>query len=695
MMIALGVTCSLTDNVNNCDRSNDSDNTQNQKVSIFTHSHLPPRLLNQCLHDIFSYLLNERSIVIILEYAHFADYHTLTVLLDLVDTPSLALVVLTIDPLEDLAVGLNKSFPSMLSKDAFSYTPASVEFKRFIAISKKLLKFKSTVLVKLIDYSILEVDQLLCTILDVSQCPDGTANMVHQLSGGNPFWCREMALFMKTTGSAEFMLAMKPVESTLPLNASSESRQLRKAGKVFKCFNRRPFPLSEFPSSPGEIDISRSCSIDTPSRVTRQKPMISEVIKGNNSSQIPTCNSVHPIANPAVLQGESSMDVRSESEDPQFCLLHRANQSTTSKLELFIVCRYEKLSSEDQNVLRTASIIGNDFNKDVLYGILSPLMRTHMNSSLSSLKRNQWVTDSKTYSNIELPTNVEYSFVHPLLYQTLYDLTPASDRARLHYAVASYIEDACEGQPSHFAQLGHQYSLASDCKPKALEYLVRAAVYCFSKGPLFYNEGLSRLKHATQFGSNSVDYEAIMGIVMDKKDMLTESRQQLSKDEKMVILLRSQEERSTFTSILSKLRAFFSRIPRLAEREQDRTFNGEHLTLRGTDVFIRLLTNTEEILQGLADSAMKGGRVGEPFMWQLPYLAMRDEQEKKENLRRNTNIMRRRSSNRKASDHTVERRRIHRIVRNFSISAASNEITSTHPIKDRPSIPSSPRQHSK
>ena len=690
-MIALGVTCSLTDTVNHGDSLTNNDNKHNQKVSVFKHNHLPPRLLNQCLHDIFSYLLNERSIVIVLEYAHFADYHTWTVLVDLVDTPSLALVVLTIDPLEDLAHGLNKSFPSMISKDAFSYTPASVEFKRVIVISKKLLNFKSTVLVKLIDYSIPEVDQLLCTVLDVPQCPDGAANMVHQLSGGNPFWCREMALFMKTTGVAEFMLAMKPVESSLPLNASSsESRQLRRVGRVFKYFNRRPFPLSKFPSSPDGIDISRSCSIDYPSRVTRQKPILSEAIRGNNNSQIPMCNSIHPIATHAVLQGESSMDGRSESEDPQFCLLHRANQSTTSQLELFIVCRYEKLSSEDQNVLRTASIIGNDFSKDVLYGILSPMMRTHMDSSLSSLKRNQWVTDSKTNFNIESPTNMEYSFAHPLLYQTLYDLTPASDRARLHYAVASYIEDACEGGPSYFAQLGHQYSLASDCRPKALEYSVRAAVYCFSKGPLFYNEGLNRLKHATQFGNNSVDYEVIIGIIMDMRDMLAESRQQLSKDERKVVLLRSKEERRTMTTIFSKLWAFFTRIPRLAERGEDRTFNAGHLTLWGTNIFIGLLASAGEILQGLVDSAVKGGRVGEPLNWQLPFLAMRDEQLKKEDIRRNMSILRRRSSN-----HNGERRRLHLIVRNFSLSAASNEIIGTHPSKERPCLPSSPRQLSK
>ena len=65
-------------------------------------------------------------------------------------------------------------------------------------------------------------------------------------------------------------------------------------------------------------------------------------------------------------------------------------------------------------------------------------MRTHVFSSLQSLIKNQWIVETKSQL-------AEYRFVHPLLYQTLYDLTPASDKGRLHYSIASYIEDAYEG----------------------------------------------------------------------------------------------------------------------------------------------------------------------------------------------------------------------------------------------------------
>lgn len=678
MMIALGVTCPLNENINS------SGSRRNTAISIFRHNHLPPRLLNQCLRDIFSYLLNWTSVVILLEYAHFADYLTWTVLVELVGIPSLALVVLTMEPLEDLTVGPNYSLPSMLSKKAFSYTTASVEFKRLIVVHKKLLNFKSTILVKLIDYSIPDVEQLLCSVLSVSRCPEGTANMVHQLSGGNPFWCREMALFIQITGAEEFMRAMNPAKAFFSLSGSSECKQMRKTNKMYKYFAQKSLAFSPSLSFSDGVDVNRSQSIDFVTVVSKQKPLTSEEGERKCYKKMRMPNSIHPVATHALLQ-EHGLNVRSDSDDHHFNPLYRANKSTTSKLELFIVCRFEKLSSEDQNVLRTASIIGNNFSRDVLYGILSPTLRTQMDTSLSSLKKNQWVTDSKTNSNPEHSINTEYSFVHPLLYQTLYDLSPASEKARLHYVVASYIEDTCEGSPIHFAQLGHQYSLASDCKPKAFEYFVRAAVYCFSQGPHYYNEALCRLKHATQFGHNSVDFEAILGIVMDKKDMLTYSRQQLLRDEKNAILIRPAEQRITFTSIISKVWAFFSKIPRQTERRKDMTFNAGYLTIGGTDIFIGLLCSMEDLLQGLMESAVKRGREAEPSNWQLPYLAMREELVKKEEQRRNMDIMRRRSK-RSSLNQNGDRKRLAMLARKFSWSAASNERGSVNRGREGPSV---------
>ena len=216
--------------------------------------------------------------------------------------------------------------------------------------------------------------------------------------------------------------------------------------------------------------------------------------------------------------------------------------ATSSKLSVFIICRFEKLTSEDQNVLRSASIIGHEFSRDILYGILSPKMRTHVFSSLQSLIKNQWIVETKSQL-------AEYRFVHPLLYQTLYDLTPASDKGRLHYSIASYIEDAYEGNPSHFAQLGHHYGMSKDCRPKALEYFVRAAVQCAGSGIDFYDEMLDLVGQAGLYADSAFDYGAILGVVMDGREKVNATKKKMIIDEK----IREKEKEQSELAANSKI----------------------------------------------------------------------------------------------------------------------------------------------
>jgi hypothetical protein len=188
----------------------------------------------------------------------------------------------------------------------------------------------------------------------------------------------------------------------------------------------------------------------------------------------------------------------------------------------------EKLSREDKNILRTASIIGNRFSKEILYGILSPKMRTIMFTSLLSLVRSRWIVECIVGSGKKKSTEfsfgtVEYTFVHPLFYQTLYDLTPAGDKAKLHYAVATYIEESfCE--PAHYAKLGHHFDLAKDCRSKALEYFVKAAEYFMSERPVRYDEGLEKIAFAITCADSAMDFATIQGIVIDKSGTLKNNR---------------------------------------------------------------------------------------------------------------------------------------------------------------------------
>ena len=106
------------------------------------------------------------------------------------------------------------SFPfiPLFSEDIF--TPSDIMdtanspifLNRLLLNHKKLCVHKGTTVILMNDYSIPEVDQLLCSVLGLQICPPRVASMVHKLSGGNPFWCKEMALFILTTGAGELFL---------------------------------------------------------------------------------------------------------------------------------------------------------------------------------------------------------------------------------------------------------------------------------------------------------------------------------------------------------------------------------------------------------------------------------------------------------------------------------------------------------
>lgn len=421
-------------------------------------------------------------------------------------------------------------------------------------------------------------------------------------------------------GAEEFMRAMNPADyqitenmkpfsssSNTPIFQSPKVNSPRKSTTTLS--NRTPKSFSNSPiSHPSPLSIIPQLNLKGESPIVYAKKKLSKE----------KCVSRRMFESPAQCSNKDSpIQVPSSSYDGG-----TASKSTTAKLELFIVCRFEKLSSEDQNVIRTASIIGSEFSRDVLYGILSPRLRTQMFNSLYSLVKNQWITDSIKNSLSE------YSFVHPLLYQTLYDLTPAGDKARLHFAVAIYIEESYEGNADHFEQLGHHYGLAKDCGSKALEYYVRAAVHNMSNGPLFYDQGLDLLSKAMAFTESAMDYGAILGIVMDRKDKLMNSRKELMEDEQKALLPQL---------IKIPTRRYFLNLKTVVPLntvwesgdDEDSGYKKGNLTIKGTDGFLESFQDMEDILEIHYKRVVEENKVGTTQPWQIPHLTKRKELELK------------------------------------------------------------------
>ena len=163
---------------------------------------LPKRVLEECLKDIFLHLLNVFPVVIVIENIHLADSVSIETVLMLMGTACRGLIVMTMEPLDDIrSVIYDKNsieLPAPEGKEAFS--PDTLIYPRLNRNYKKLKRSPHTTLVLMNDYSVLDVDQLLCQVLNLEVCPEGVSTNVHQLSGGDPFWCRELAQFIEATG---------------------------------------------------------------------------------------------------------------------------------------------------------------------------------------------------------------------------------------------------------------------------------------------------------------------------------------------------------------------------------------------------------------------------------------------------------------------------------------------------------------
>ena len=166
---------------------------------------LPKRVLQECLRDIFFHLFSVFPVVVVIENMHLADGSSLEIIVKLIGASCTALLVATMEPLEDIRAYLfdknsnSDDVPVPEGKEAFNIdTPI---FSRLCLNYRRIIQSKYTLLVPMNDYSILDVEQLLCKVLKLETCPEGISSNIHQLAGGDPFWCRELVQFIEATGT--------------------------------------------------------------------------------------------------------------------------------------------------------------------------------------------------------------------------------------------------------------------------------------------------------------------------------------------------------------------------------------------------------------------------------------------------------------------------------------------------------------
>jgi tetratricopeptide (TPR) repeat protein len=151
--------------------------------------------------------------------------------------------------------------------------------------------------------------------------------------------------------------------------------------------------------------------------------------------------------------------------------------------------RLDQLSDECNRVLTTASVIGREFSLDVL----EPLSEISGDQLLELL-------DEAMAARVinELPQSVgQYSFVHALIRETLYDEISTARRVRFHRRIGETLEKVYSNNPdSHLTELAYHFFQASPSgnSDKAIDYAIRAAKRAISL--LAYEEAAVQYEHA-------------------------------------------------------------------------------------------------------------------------------------------------------------------------------------------------------
>jgi len=123
------------------------------------------------------------------------------------------------------------------------------------------------------------------------------------------------------------------------------------------------------------------------------------------------------------------------------------------------------LTTGNQRVLRTASIIGMNFSSDALQGVLPTHLKARQDEFLQMLLHQKWLYQDRDFEHF-------YRFSHPHAHQIIYELTPSSERCNLHQLIADYIEANFPNDRAQYAPLSYHYQHCDT--DKALQYAVKA-----------------------------------------------------------------------------------------------------------------------------------------------------------------------------------------------------------------------------
>ena len=392
---------------------------------------IPPRQLRPVVLDIIVRILSRQTTLIMVENAHYVDSQSFEIIHDCVDLELRTLFVFAALP---VSVGSHNSISSKigLGEDVGAPNIKSVE-----KYYNRLIQYKTCHHVILSQYTFTEMKVYLAHSLKVKAIalPKGLDVLVFQLSGGNPLWVSEICEYIRSHSVNEFMKAMTGHE----FDASSEDSIITSSKAITT--GRRPSSASVTQSLKAitkQLNFHFDLSFVTPSSIRS----VREEDVGGGSSRYDSASSRLLTGRSSVAAGGMQLALQTINEsEPQDDIAASNNHThaegvSGNKLSFLIVCRFAKLRNESQTVCRSASIIGQEFTDDVLKSVTPIKLHRKLPGILKGLIRSNWITHTEEKTRKGVAYTV-YTFTHPLVYSSIYDLTPKGLRQAVHLNIAT------------------------------------------------------------------------------------------------------------------------------------------------------------------------------------------------------------------------------------------------------------------
>lgn len=129
--------------------------------------------------------------------------------------------------------------------------------------------------------------------------------------------------------------------------------------------------------------------------------------------------------------------------------------------------RLDLLTPRARQVLRTAAVVGSEFESRLLYEVCDDDVRATLPAVLA---------EAAAVNVIRYEEDDAFAFRHPLIRQALYDEIPLATRPQLHGRIAdAYRNLACGEANSYASEIAHHLARAGSGRAKELAFYARAA----------------------------------------------------------------------------------------------------------------------------------------------------------------------------------------------------------------------------